>query len=114
MVVNAPGWPVVQQSFFNAEVFAESWPLILEAFWINIQLFLIAELLILPSASLIAVLRSRPGPVFLPSGSSRPSTWTSSGRSRASSSSSSSGSGSRRWVSPGVPNDPFFYGGRSP
>src|SRR6476659_10720236 len=64
VVVNAPGWPAVQASFFNAEVFAESWPLILKAFWINIQLFVVAELLILPLGLLIAVLRNAPGPVF--------------------------------------------------
>ena len=66
VVVNAPGWPAVQESFFNAEVFAESWPLIVKAFWINIQLFVVAELLILPLGLLIAVLRSVPGPVLLP------------------------------------------------
>jgi polar amino acid transport system permease protein len=66
VVVHAPGWPAVQASFFNAEVFAESWPLILKAFWINIQLFVVAELLILPLGLLIAVLRKAPGPVFLP------------------------------------------------
>jgi polar amino acid transport system permease protein len=66
VVVNAPGWPAVKESFFNAEVFAESWPLILKAFWINIQLFIVAELLILPLGLLIALMRSAPGPVFLP------------------------------------------------
>ena len=66
IVVNAPGWPEVQAKFFNGRVFADSWPLIVRAFWINVQLFVLAELLVLPFGLLIAVLRSLPGPVFLP------------------------------------------------
>ena len=37
-----------------------------EAFLLNVKIFLVAELLILPFALLIAVLRSLPGPVFFP------------------------------------------------
>jgi polar amino acid transport system permease protein len=66
IIVNAPGWPEVKASFFNGKVFAESWPLILAAFWVNIQIFVTAELLVLPCALVVAVLRSTPGPVFLP------------------------------------------------
>ncbi len=66
IVVNAPGWPEVQRSFFNGKVFADSWPLIVRAFWVNVRLFVTAELLILPFGLLIAVLRSLPGPVFQP------------------------------------------------
>ncbi len=66
VVVNAPGWPAVQASFFNGAVFAVSWQLIVKAFWINVQLFLIAECLILVLGLVVAVLRSLPGPVFFP------------------------------------------------
>ncbi len=66
IVVNSPGWPAVQRSFFDGKVFAESWPVIVKAFWINVQLFLIAEVLILALGLVVAVLRSVPGPVFFP------------------------------------------------
>ncbi|MEA2536805.1 MAG: polar amino acid transport system permease protein [Chloroflexota bacterium] len=66
VVVNAPGWSAVQTSFLNGKVFAESWPAVVRAFWVNIQLFVVAELLILPFGLVIAVLRSLPGPVFFP------------------------------------------------
>lgn len=66
VVVNAPGWPEVQQEFFNWPIFWSSLPGIVAAFWKNIQLFLIAEALILPFGLLIAVLRGLPGPVFFP------------------------------------------------
>ncbi len=66
VIVNAPGWRQVQTSFFNGDVFARSFPAILGAFWVNVQLFLIAEVLILVLGLVIAVLRSLPGPVFFP------------------------------------------------
>lgn len=66
VIVNAPGWPRVRDSFFNAEVFAASWPVMLRSFGVNVQLFLIAEVLILGWALVVAVLRSTPGPVFFP------------------------------------------------
>jgi polar amino acid transport system permease protein len=66
LVVNAPGWERVQASFLNGAVFAKSFPAIVGSFWVNIQLFAIAEVLILVLGLLIAVLRSLPGPVFFP------------------------------------------------
>jgi polar amino acid transport system permease protein len=66
VVVNSEGWPRVQQSFFDPEVFAASWPRLVASFWTNVRLFVIAEALILVWALVIAVLRSLPGPVFFP------------------------------------------------
>jgi polar amino acid transport system permease protein len=66
VVVNAPGWPQVREKFLNGRVFADSLPLIVGAFWVNVQLFMIAEALILVLAMGVAVLRSVPGPVFFP------------------------------------------------
>jgi polar amino acid transport system permease protein len=66
IVVNAPGWPQVQRSFFNTEIFVESIPRIVRGFGTNVQLFLIAEVLILLWGLVLAVLRSMPGPIFFP------------------------------------------------
>ncbi len=66
LLVNAPGWARVQQSFFDAEVFADSFPNVAEAFLVNVRIFLTAEALILVVALLLAVMRSLPGPVFFP------------------------------------------------
>jgi polar amino acid transport system permease protein len=65
-VVNSAGWPEVQRYFFDGEIFRESLPKILAKFWTNIQLFLLAEVLILVFGLLLAVLRSLPGPAFFP------------------------------------------------
>jgi len=66
VIVSSSGWPRVQQSFFDPEVFAESWPRVTRAFWVNVQLFLIAEVLVLVLGLVIAVLRSLPGAVMAP------------------------------------------------
>jgi polar amino acid transport system permease protein len=65
-VVNSPGWQRVRESFFDGQAFAESFPDILSGFWVNVQMFLIAEVLVLVFALLLAVLRSIPSPVFFP------------------------------------------------
>jgi polar amino acid transport system permease protein len=66
VVINAPGWPRFQDKFLNGKVFVDSFPLIAGAFWVNVQLFVLAEALILVLAMVVAVLRGLPGPVFFP------------------------------------------------
>lgn len=66
LLVNAPGWALVQRTFFDAEVFAESFPDTARAFLVNVRIFLTAEGLILVLALVLAVMRSLPGPAFFP------------------------------------------------
>jgi polar amino acid transport system permease protein len=69
VVVNSPGWSAdggVKDQFFDGALFRESMPKILDGFWLNVQIFLIAEVLVLALALILAVMRSLPGPVFAP------------------------------------------------
>jgi polar amino acid transport system permease protein len=66
IVVNSPGWESVKASFFDGKIFWSSLPDIAAAFLINVQLFLIAEVLILGFGLILAVMRSLSGPVFFP------------------------------------------------
>jgi len=66
VITSAPGWPRVQAAFFDPGVFEAALPGIVEKFWINVRLFVIAEALILALGLAIAVMRSLPGPVFFP------------------------------------------------
>lgn len=66
VVINAPNWPRIRDSFFNWDYFANSAPGILAKFLVNVRLFLIAEVLILAWGLVLAILRSLPGPVFFP------------------------------------------------
>ena len=66
LVGTSPGWPSIRDAFFDGEVFADSFPKILRAFRINVFMFVVAEALVLVLALVVAILRSLPGPVFLP------------------------------------------------
>jgi polar amino acid transport system permease protein len=66
IIVNAPGWPKVKHAFFDPAEFRAYFATIGHAFVLNIKIFLVAEVLILTLAMVLAVLRSLPGPVFLP------------------------------------------------
>jgi len=65
-ILSAPGWPVVQRSFFSSEQFDASFPDIVRAMRVNFEIFLTAEALILVLGLALAVMRSLPGPVFFP------------------------------------------------
>ena len=66
LVSQSPGWPVVQETFFDPEQFKESLPGLLDAFLLNVRIFLVAEPLILVFSLVIALTRTLRAPIFLP------------------------------------------------
>ncbi|MDI1289638.1 MAG: amino acid ABC transporter permease [bacterium] len=66
MVMRTPGWPVVQETFFSPQQFADSFWGLVNAFWLNVRIFLIAEPLILIFSLVIALVRTLRAPIFLP------------------------------------------------
>src|SRR4051794_23511691 len=66
IITSSPNWPEVQLSFFDGVLFNRSLTKLVNAFVSNIQLFLLAEALILPFGLVLAVCRGLPGPVFFP------------------------------------------------
>ena len=66
LVTRSSGWSSVQNTFFNGDQFVESFPTLLEAFWLNVRIFLIAEPLILLIGLLVALARTLRSPIFLP------------------------------------------------
>lgn len=74
IVVSAPGFEALRASFFNLEAMKESFfgvpeerlPGIGQALLLNIEVFLVAEVLILILALVVAVVRGLRGPVFFP------------------------------------------------
>ena len=66
LVFTSPGWPAVQEAFFNPADFWASLPQILHGFLLNIFMFVVAEIAILIFALVLALIRSLPGPVFFP------------------------------------------------
>ena len=66
IITNSPNWDNVKQSFLDPEVFADALPDVIAAFWVNVRLFLIAEVLILVFGLLLAIVRALPGPALFP------------------------------------------------
>jgi polar amino acid transport system permease protein len=66
VVVLSPGWEPVKQTFLSGSEFASSFPKILGGFWLNVQMFLIAEPLILLLGLAVALVRSTRAPGLLP------------------------------------------------
>jgi polar amino acid transport system permease protein len=66
LISRTPGWPAVQETFFNGEEFVATFPGLLEAFWLNVRIFLIAEPLILILGLVVALARNLRAPLFLP------------------------------------------------
>ena len=65
-VLNAPGWERVRRTFFDLDDARASAGPIAEAFWLNVRLFLVCEVLILVVALAVAVVRVVPSPALAP------------------------------------------------
>ncbi len=66
LVPMAPGWNNVKRAFFDWDVFRDSFPGLLEAFWLDIQIMLWSTPLILVVALLIALARGARSPALFP------------------------------------------------
>ena len=66
IIGRSTGWAAVQQAFFSPEDFVASFPMVLQGFWLNVRIFLIAEPIILVFGLLLAIMRSSRSPVFFP------------------------------------------------
>jgi polar amino acid transport system permease protein len=65
-IVNTPGWARVQQSFFNPEVAVAAFPRVVEGFFLNVRVLLVAAAGVLVFSILVAAIRTLRGPVFFP------------------------------------------------
>jgi len=65
-ILSSPHWPAVQNQFFNWDHFVIVFPKVLGGLWLDIKMFLFAEVVILALALAIAMIRSLRGPAFFP------------------------------------------------
>ncbi|MGA1362009.1 MAG: amino acid ABC transporter permease [Ilumatobacteraceae bacterium] len=66
LVPRMPRWDRVRASFFNGERFRDSLPRLLEAFWLDVRIFLWSVPFIVLVALLVAVTRNSRSPVLFP------------------------------------------------
>jgi polar amino acid transport system permease protein len=56
-VLTSPGWPAVRETFFSWSEFKNSFPEVLEGFWLDVKIFMVVEAVVLALALLIALIR---------------------------------------------------------
>ena len=66
LVPLTPGWERVRQAFFDGDVFLETFPGLLEAFWLDVQILLWSTPFILIVSLLIALARNTRSPALFP------------------------------------------------
>jgi len=66
VVLTSPGWTVFRESFFSAEVFADSFPDILRAFWLDVRVFMVVEVAVLILGLTVALVRTVRLPALFP------------------------------------------------
>jgi polar amino acid transport system permease protein len=65
-LVNSPGWPRVQQSFFNLDTAVEALPAVLQGLALNLRVLLYSAVGVLVVGLSLALLRTLRSPVFTP------------------------------------------------
>ncbi|MCD9199307.1 amino acid ABC transporter permease [Aeromicrobium wangtongii] len=66
LITQSPGWPRVRETYFNVGDARAVLPDVATAFWLNIRLFLVAEVFILVVAIAVAIIRVVPAPALAP------------------------------------------------
>jgi polar amino acid transport system permease protein len=66
VVLTSPGWPTVKATFFDWSAAKDALPEVLEGFWLNVRLFLLAEPIILVVGLAVAAARVSTSPLLMP------------------------------------------------
>ncbi len=66
LILTSPGWPVVRESFFDAQVFDETFPEIAKSFWLDVRVFLVVEVAVLILGLVVALMRTVRVPALFP------------------------------------------------
>jgi polar amino acid transport system permease protein len=66
LVLTSPGWPEVRDTFFSWSAFKDSFPGVLEGFWLDVRLFLIVEAVVLVLGLVVALVRTSDAPALFP------------------------------------------------
>jgi polar amino acid transport system permease protein len=66
LIVTSPGWEEVQRTFFSPDDFAEVFPDVLEAFWLDIRIFMVVEVVVLILGLVVAMARLAKAPALFP------------------------------------------------
>ena len=66
VVLTSPGWDVVREQFFDWDEFSDTFPDIAKAFWLDVRVFCIVEVVVLILGLVVALLRTVKAPALFP------------------------------------------------
>jgi len=66
LILTSSGWPEVKDTFFNVSEFRSTFPDILKAFWLDVKMFVVIEIIVLIVGLLIALMRTSKNPALFP------------------------------------------------
>jgi polar amino acid transport system permease protein len=66
LILTSPGWPAVREQFFDVDEFTATFPDILKAFWLDVRVFCIVEVVVLILGLVVALLRTVRAPALFP------------------------------------------------
>jgi polar amino acid transport system permease protein len=66
LILTSPGWDAVQRTFFSPDDFAEVFPDVLKAFWLDIRIFMVVEVVVLILGLMVAMARLAKAPALFP------------------------------------------------
>jgi polar amino acid transport system permease protein len=66
LILTSSGWPDVRETFFNWSEFKETFPDILKAFWLDVRIFCVVEVVVLVLGLVVALVRTIDAPALFP------------------------------------------------
>jgi polar amino acid transport system permease protein len=66
LILTSKGWPNVRDTFFSWSAFKDSFPGVLEGFWLDIRIFVIVEVVVLVLGMVVALVRVSRSPALFP------------------------------------------------
>ena len=66
VIVSSPGWDAVRDTFFDRQEFKDTFPDIFRAFWLDIRVFCVVEVVVLILGLVVALVRTVRAPALFP------------------------------------------------
>ncbi len=66
LIITSKGWPLFRETFLSWPAFRDAFPDVLSGFWLDIKLFLVAEVLVLVLGLVLALVRASRGAALFP------------------------------------------------
>ena len=66
LILTSKGWPNVRETFFSWSAFKDSFPDVLDGFWLDVKIFVIVEAIVLALGLVVAIARVTRTPALFP------------------------------------------------